>query len=169
MSTAEERMQNEIDELEQENRLLRARNERLEREGEMRRLALLDIMQAEPVQEPVAWIRQGDLERLPFTQPTVDDFESGIAGGQQLMKTILSPKPHNYYGQIPLYTAQRQWVGLTDESVVSAAARVLSDRVAASCNVDCGDMWMLHGNDSIEDARAMLEAAEAKLKEKNTC
>jgi len=61
--------------------------------------------------------------------------------------------------------AQRQWVGLTDESVVSAAARVLSDRVAASCNVDCGDMWMLHGNDSIEDARAMLEAAEAKLKE----
>ncbi len=64
--------------------------------------------------------------------------------------------------------AQRQWVGLTDESVVSAAARVLSDRVAASCNVDCGDMWMLHGNDSIEDARAMLEAAEAKLKEKNT-
>ncbi len=64
--------------------------------------------------------------------------------------------------------AQRTWVGLTDEEVVSAAARVLSDRVAASCNVDCGDMWMLHGNDSIEDARAMLEAAEAKLKEKNT-
>jgi hypothetical protein len=30
MSTAEERMQNEIDELEQENRLLRARNDRLE-------------------------------------------------------------------------------------------------------------------------------------------
>jgi hypothetical protein len=49
MSTAEERMQNEIDELEQENRLLRARNERLEREGEMRRLALLDVMQAAPV------------------------------------------------------------------------------------------------------------------------
>jgi hypothetical protein len=64
--------------------------------------------------------------------------------------------------------AQRTWVGLTDESVVSAAARVLSDRVAASMNVDCGDMWMLHGNDSIEDARAMLEAAKAKLKEKNT-
>lgn len=30
VSTAEERMQNEIDELEQENRLLRARNTRLE-------------------------------------------------------------------------------------------------------------------------------------------
>ena len=64
--------------------------------------------------------------------------------------------------------AQRQWVGLTDESVVSAAARVLSDRVAASCNVDCGDQWMLYGNDYIEDARAALEAAEAKLREKNT-
>ena len=63
--------------------------------------------------------------------------------------------------------AQRQWVGLTDESVVSAAARVLSDRVAASCNVDCGDQWMLYGNDFIEDARAALQAAEAKLREKN--
>ncbi len=147
MSTAEERMQNEIDELEQENRLLRARNERLEREGEMRRLALLDIMQAEPVQEPVAWIRQGDLERLPFTQPTVDDFESGIAGGQQLMKTILSPKPHNYYGQIPLYTAQRQWVGLTPEEI-DTVYRDMPPPV---------QHWQL--------ARAI----EAKLKEKNTC
>jgi hypothetical protein len=34
MSTAEERMQNEIDELEQENRLLRARNDRLEAESQ---------------------------------------------------------------------------------------------------------------------------------------
>ena len=33
MSTAEERMQNEIDELEQDNRLLRARNDRLEAES----------------------------------------------------------------------------------------------------------------------------------------
>jgi hypothetical protein len=35
MSTAEERMQNEIDELEQENRLLRARNTRLEAEAKV--------------------------------------------------------------------------------------------------------------------------------------
>jgi hypothetical protein len=53
MSTAEERMQNEIDELEQENRLLRARNERLERESEMRRLALIDTFKESTVQEPV--------------------------------------------------------------------------------------------------------------------
>lgn len=36
MSTAEERMQNEIDELEQENRLLRARNDRLQAQAQMK-------------------------------------------------------------------------------------------------------------------------------------
>ena len=106
----------------------------------------LKAAQPTPVQEPVAWI-------------------SHNAG-------LYHFKPDESLDPLPLYlappAAQLQWIGLTDESVVSAAARVLSDRVAASCNVDCGDMWMLHGNDSIEDARAMLEAAEAKLKEKNT-
>lgn len=43
-TVAEERMQNYIDELEQENRLLRARNDRLERESAMQRLALLEEM-----------------------------------------------------------------------------------------------------------------------------
>jgi hypothetical protein len=47
---------------------------------------------------------------------------------------------------------------LTDEMVV-AAGRMLSDRQAAACNVDCGDMWNLHGNDFIDDARVALEAA----------
>ena len=47
---------------------------------------------------------------------------------------------------------------LTEEMVV-AAARMLSDRQAAACNVDCGDMWKLHGNDFIDDARAALGAA----------
>ncbi len=54
----------------------------------------------------------------------------------------------------------------TDEMVV-AAARVLSDRQAAACNVDCGDMWKLHGNDFIDDARAALKAANG-IREKNT-
>lgn len=49
-------------------------------------------------------------------------------------------------------------MGLTDEMVV-AAARTLSDRHAAACNVDCGDVWKMYGNDFIEDARAALEAA----------
>lgn len=60
---------------------------------------------------------------------------------------------------IAMMKSQRKpWVGLTDEMVV-AAARMLSDRQAAECNVDCGDMWKMHGNDFIEDARAALEAA----------
>jgi hypothetical protein len=77
----------------------------------------------------------------------------GDAGGNTLLATPLA--------------AQRQWVGLTDESVVSAAARVLSDRVAASCNVDREDHWKMYGNLCIEDAQAALEAADAKLREKN--
>ncbi len=49
MSTAEERMQSEIEELEQENRLLRARNTRLEVEAKVA-----------SVREPVAWAKQTD-------------------------------------------------------------------------------------------------------------
>ena len=60
--------------------------------------------------------------------------------------------------ECPDCKTQRTWVGLTDEEV-AAAARMLSDRQAAACNVDCGDMWKLHGNDFIDDARAALEAA----------
>jgi hypothetical protein len=57
-----------------------------------------------------------------------------------------------------LYTRPQAREPLTDAMVV-AAARMLSDRQAAACNVDCGDMWKLHGNDFIDDARAALEAA----------
>ena len=58
----------------------------------------------------------------------------------------------------PLYTTPPQRKPLTDEMVV-AAARVLSDRLAAACNVDCGDMWKLDVDYFIEGARAALEAA----------
>lgn len=46
----------------------------------------------------------------------------------------------------------------TDEMVV-AAARVLSERHAAACSIDWGDLWKLYGNDFIDDARAAFEAA----------
>ncbi len=49
MSTVEERMINAIEELEQENRLLRARNTRLEAEAKV-----------VSMQEPVAWAKQTD-------------------------------------------------------------------------------------------------------------
>jgi hypothetical protein len=59
MSTAEERMQSAIEELEQENRLLRARNTRLEAElmqmqGRELKLQMALNTPVEPVQEPVA-------------------------------------------------------------------------------------------------------------------
>lgn len=47
---------------------------------------------------------------------------------------------------------------LTD-AMVSAAARVLNDRQAQACGVDKDDQWKIYGQDFIEDARAMLEAA----------
>jgi hypothetical protein len=49
MSAAEERMQNEIDELEQENRLLRARNDRLEAE-----LKAVPVLSAGPITSEMA-------------------------------------------------------------------------------------------------------------------
>jgi hypothetical protein len=86
--------------------------------------------------QPVAWLvefESGDQE-LHFEEQAVGDTNT------------------------PLYTAPPPRKPLTDEMVV-AAARMLSDRQAAACNVDCGDMWKMHGNDFIEDARAALEAA----------
>lgn len=70
---------------------------------------------------------------------------------------------------IPINDAMSEIIGLVDplppqrkpltDEMVIAAARMLSDRQAAACNIDCGDMWKLHGNDFIDDARASLEAA----------
>lgn len=95
-------------------------------------------------QEPVAWIWEG---RDGYATIELIDLD------EQDMENV------SVKSMTPLYTfppAQRK--PLTDEMVV-AAARMLSDRQAAACNVDCGDMWKLHGNDFIDDARAALEAA----------
>jgi hypothetical protein len=108
MSTAEERMQSAIEELEQENRLLRARNERLERESEMQRLILLDTLKAAPVQEPMAW-----LEILRNNKTATDEVIGAFLRGHAEHLTgetfVLTTPP----------AAQRQWVGLTDEQKLS--------------------------------------------------
>jgi hypothetical protein len=53
---------------------------------------------------------------------------------------------------------QPQRKPLTDKMVL-IAARVMSDRQADACNVNKEDQWKVYGQDFIDDARAMLEAA----------
>ena len=77
-------------------------------------------------QEPVAWVGPSWLD------PETRGWES----------QSFSPKPIK--GWIPLYTAPRQWHGLTDEE-------------KEELNAEYGD-----------DTLAHLDAIEAKLKEKNT-
>lgn len=91
MSTAEERMQNEIDELEQENRLLRARNDRLK---------------AEANAAPVAWM---------YWQSCLNDDGTQTAPWVQRYSKFKPPESVINKEITPLYTtspaAQRQWVG----------------------------------------------------------
>ena len=55
-------------------------------------------------------------------------------------------------------TAPPQRKPLTDKMVL-IAARVMSDRQADACNIDKEDQWKVYGQNFIDDARAMLEAA----------
>jgi hypothetical protein len=111
-------------------------------------------------QEPFAW---ADLNALTAQFNSVNCGTAYRLPGEDRQPLYTSPPP------CPTCVALARTVMLdqtshdaqrkpTDEMVV-AAARVLSDRQAAACNVDCGDMWKLHGNDFIDDARAALEAA----------
>jgi hypothetical protein len=86
-----------IDELEQEHRLLRARNDRLEAEA--------NTAQPAPVQEHVATL----IEHYAFTDGIVR-FD-GVENMEQL------PVGTKFYTTPP--AAQRQWVGLTDEEIFS--------------------------------------------------
>jgi hypothetical protein len=44
-------------------------------------------------------------------------------------------------------------------AAVVAAAKELSKRAAADCNVDADDMWKTYGDDYLRDAEAALEAS----------
>ncbi len=83
VSTAEERMQNEIDELEQENRLLRARNDRLEAESLKLRenSCRFPLCQTEEYQKDLA--EQIKRELYTGSQPTQQQI---IAGAKALNK-----------------------------------------------------------------------------------
>lgn len=83
MSTAEERMQNEIDELEQENRLLRARNTRLEAESLKLRenSCRFPLCQTEEYQKDLT--EQIKRELYTGSQPTQEQI---VAGAKALNK-----------------------------------------------------------------------------------
>ena len=111
------------------------------------------------------WPRKWDLEALPNIPETVDDGYT--APGQQLMKTILSPKPHEYYGQVPLYTypqpnqrSVKPWRGLTDEEIEKLA--VESGKATFLNDDEQTDILWFDG-----DCICLARAIEAKLKEKN--
>lgn len=107
-------------------------------------------------QEPVAWQVEMFIagEWVPLGNP-----QRSKTKAEALASNPSLPKEHQRL--FPVYTSPSpQRKPLTDEMAV-AAARVLSDRQAAACNVDCGDMWKMHGNDFLEDARAALEAAHS--------
>lgn len=39
------------------------------------------------------------------------------------------------------------------------AARVLNKRAAEACGIDADDQWMIHADEFLDDAKAMLDAA----------
>lgn len=41
------------------------------------------------------------------------------------------------------------------------AARVLNKRAAEACGIDADDQWMIHGDEFLDDAQAMLDASGA--------
>jgi hypothetical protein len=96
MSTAEERMQDAIDELEQENRLLRARNDRLESEAKVVSLQEPDAMGCK-------CSKCGEWQRWTPSGMVCKNGHGGVGGIN-----------HRLYTTPP--AAQRQWVGLTDDA-----------------------------------------------------
>ena len=144
VSTAEERMQNEIDELEQENRLLRARNTRLEAElkavpvlsagpitSEMvnwsaedkAELVAVIAKHTSPVQEPVAEVTEADTEnykiRIIKPQPAGTKLYTNPPAATTKDSQMALEQPR--YGKSKVFSpaAQRQWVDLTDRQIES--------------------------------------------------
>jgi len=104
-------------------------------------------------QEPVANVWE------QFAGYLIDKCEGEIISEEGLQRALADMLAD------PAYTRPQAREPLTDAMVVEAA-RMLSDRQAAACNVDCGDMWKMHGNEFIDDARAALEAAHGIKGEK---
>jgi hypothetical protein len=144
MSTAEERMQDAIDELEQENRLLRARNDRLERESEMRRLALIDTLKESTVQEPIGSLHVDTLALIPTLRHP--------DGGAKLWPAHKAKYDNSYVLVYTTPPAAKQWIGLSDDAKLDliSDAKGIGGRVRSDAQLF-----------------VLLDMQEAKLKEKN--
>ena len=100
-------------------------------------------MPAPAQQEPVAWLVYENWRKhsLFFTKEGAEDFKNASQRNDDLSGNLARWKTEPLYTSPP---AQRTWVGLTDEEL-----RKL-----------CEEFWLY--------PRKLLQAIEAKLKEKNT-
>jgi hypothetical protein len=96
----------------------------------------------EQLGEPVAWMDDEEVRVVTSKQ------KAGMH--ETLQKSFLKPLSYT--------TPQPAQKTLTDKMIYVAAC-VMNDRQAEACNVDKDDQWKIYGQDFIEDARAMLEAA----------
>ena len=111
-------------------------------EEQQRMAKRIAALEAQPEQEPVATLWQhGGTGRTRITMPgDITDCDA------------------SWFKAADLYTTPPQRKPLTDKMVL-IAARVMSDRQADACNIDKEDQWKVYGQNFIDDARAMLEAA----------
>lgn len=118
VSTAEERMQNYIEELEQENRLLRARNDRLEAE-----LKAVPVLSAGPITSEMAnWSAEDKAELVAViakhTSP-VQELQRYSPNGEGGMEVDSLGAYVKHQDVTTPTAAQRQWVDLTDRQIES--------------------------------------------------
>ena len=142
MSTAEERMQSAIEELEQENRLLRARNTRLEAElmqmqGRELKLQMALNTPVEPVQKPLKGSYEAVFGHLDMTPDELGNYMI------ELQQKAAPPAP----------------VAQPSQQQIIAGAKALNKYTAMVCGVDKDDQWKVYGEELIKDATTVLTAA----------
>ena len=109
--------------------------------------ALRQLLEAEPVQEPVAWICYGAPGKRDI------DFEEADINGLPIGTLLYTTTPAQEFvcsTGLCHYKAQRQWVGLTDEEI---------DELYETHHNEYGYPLTLSGYE---------RAIEQRLKEKNT-
>ena len=95
-------------------------------------------------------------DKKPWVGLTDNERDEICLGDESIARYIEAMLREKNGGKNDKSMSQRK--PLTDEMVV-AAARMLNERQADACGVDKDDQWKMYGQDFIEDARAMLEAA----------